>query len=169
FGSERVAALLQHVEARREDFRPAMIRRRASGERTVDTQLRNNLQLRGLGAFEDQLGGFVRSITGTLLDALHLGEPTVEPREFDLIAYRDGDYFRAHIDTSELANKVRVVSCVYYFAAMPPRFSGGALRLHGFPAPALEGKLASAPYVDVAPETDTLVAFPAWLRHEVLP
>ena len=39
-----------------------------------------------------------------MLDALHLAEPAVEPREFDLIAYRDGDYFRAHIDTTELTD-----------------------------------------------------------------
>jgi hypothetical protein len=66
----------------------------------VDTQRRNHLQIRGLGGFEDTLGGFVRSIAARMLDALHLAEPAVEPREFDLIAYRDGDYFRAHIDTT---------------------------------------------------------------------
>jgi Rps23 Pro-64 3,4-dihydroxylase Tpa1-like proline 4-hydroxylase len=135
----------------------------------VDTQQRNHLQVRGLGAFGDQFGGFVRSVTSTMLDALHLGEPAVEPREFGVIAYRDGDYFRAHIDTFDLIHKVRVVSCVYYFAATPPRFGGGALRLHGFPKPSADGKPTPPPHVDVAPESDTLVAFPAWLRHEVLP
>jgi Rps23 Pro-64 3,4-dihydroxylase Tpa1-like proline 4-hydroxylase len=169
FGPERVAALLDYVEMRHEDFQPARVRRRASGEKTVDTQRRNHLQLRGLGAFEDALGGFVRSIKGRMLDALHLGEPAIEPREFDLIAYRDGDYFRAHVDTSELTHTVRVLSCVYYFAATPPRFTGGALRLHGFPKPSIDGRRELTPYVDVPPETDTLVAFPAWLRHEVLP
>jgi len=169
FGRERVAALLDYAETRRADFRPAKIRRRASGERTVDTQRRNHFQLRGLGAFEDTLDRFVRSVTRTMLDTLHLAEPAVEPREFDLTAYRDGDYFRAHIDTSEVADKVRVVSCIYYFGATPPRFSGGALRLHGFPKPSPDGTPAPVPYVDVAPESDTLVAFPAWLWHEVLP
>jgi SM-20-related protein len=169
FGPERVTALLDYVEARREDFRPARVRRRASGERTVDAQVRNHLQVRGLGAFEDQLGSFVRSNAGTILDTLHLTEPAVDPREFDLIAYRDGDYFRAHVDTSELTHTVRVLSCVYYFAATPPRFTGGALRLHGFPKPSIGGRRELTPYVDVPPETDTLVAFPAWLRHEVLP
>jgi SM-20-related protein len=169
FGPERVAALLDYVEARREDFRPAKIRRRASGEGTVDTHRRNHLQIRGLGGFEDTLGGFVRSIAARMLDALHLAEPAVEPREFDLIAYRDGDYFRAHIDTTELADTVRVVSCVYYFAATPPGFGGGSLRLYGFPTTPLDRRPEATPYVDVPPESDTLVAFPSWLRHEVLP
>jgi Rps23 Pro-64 3,4-dihydroxylase Tpa1-like proline 4-hydroxylase len=169
FGPERVAALLDHVETRREDFRPAWVRRRRSGEKLVDTEQRHHLHLSDLGAFKDQLGGFVRSVTGTMLDALRIGEAAAEPREFDIIAYRDGDYFRAHIDTFNLVDMVRVVSCVYYFAATPPGFSGGTLRLYGFPKPTPDGKPAPAPYVDVAPESDTLLAFPAWLRHEVLP
>jgi Rps23 Pro-64 3,4-dihydroxylase Tpa1-like proline 4-hydroxylase len=169
FGPERVAALLDHVEARRDDFQPARILRRASGERAVDKELRNHLQLRGLGAFEDTLAGFVRHNARTMIDALRLAEPAVEPREFDLIAYRDGDYFRAHVDTSQVADKVRVVSCIYYFAATPPGFSGGTLRLQGFPRPSPTGTPEPPSCVDVPPESDTLVAFPAWLRHEVLP
>jgi len=102
----------------------------------VDTQRLNHLQIRGLGGFEDTLGGFVRSIAARMLDALHLAEPAVEPREFDLIAYRDGDYFRAHIDTTEFTDTL---------------FRGHAARFRRLTA-ALR-----------------LVAFPSWLRHEVLP
>src|SRR2546423_5148826 len=95
-------------------------------------------------------------------------EPVVEPKEFEITAYRDGGRFGAHIDTSEKLNRVRVLSCVYYFAATPCRFSGGELRLYGFPA-ASSKDAAAPPLVDLVPETDTLVAFPSWLRHEVLP
>ena len=45
---------------------------------------------------------------------------------------------------------------------------GGELRLFAFPGK--NGADAGAPpFVDVAPETDTFVAFPSWMRHEVLP
>lgn len=33
----------------------------------------------------------------------------------------------------------------------------------------LDRRPEATPYVDVPPESDTLVAFPSWLRHEVLP
>jgi Rps23 Pro-64 3,4-dihydroxylase Tpa1-like proline 4-hydroxylase len=110
----------------------------------------------------------VRSIIAPTLDELRLNEPGGEPREFEISAYGDGGHFNAHIDTVEVLDRVRILSCVYYFAATPPRFSGGALRLHAFPSRA--GAVTDAPpYVDVAPETDTFVAFASWLRHEVLP
>jgi SM-20-related protein len=53
---------------------------------------------------------------------------------------------------------------------MPRPFTGGELRLYGFPKWATPGERATPlPYVDIEPETDTLVIFPSWLRHEVRP
>ena len=66
--------------------------------------------------------------------------------------------FGAHVDTNELTDRVRVISCVYYFARTPGAFGGGELRLYGFPV-----RSRNAPVcVDIVPETDTLVAFPSW-------
>jgi SM-20-related protein len=168
-GAERVAALLDHVAARRGDFRSSIIRKRRSGMRGVDPQSRKSLSLRDLGPFQGELDTVVRAIAGASLKALHIDEAAVEPGEFDLLAYRDGDYFRAHIDTFDLMDKVRVLSCVYYFATTPRRFTGGELRLYGLPKPSAGSPSEPVPHVDVAPETDTLVVFPSWLQHEVLP
>jgi Rps23 Pro-64 3,4-dihydroxylase Tpa1-like proline 4-hydroxylase len=166
-GAGRVAALLDHVAARRDDFCPSSISRRATF--IVDQELRRSLSLRDLGPFESEIDAVVRSIAGAALAALHIAETAVEPRQFDLVAFRDGDYLRAHIDTTERADKVRVLSGVYYFATTPRRFTGGELRLHGFPRPSAGSRPELAPHVDVAPDTDTLVVFPSMLRHEVLP
>ena len=87
-------------------------------------------------------------------------------RKVEISSYGDGGLFAPHLDTTDLPDRVRILSCVYYFARSPGRFSGGELRLHGFPSPSGEG---SAPVVDVAPETDTLIAFPSWLVHQILP
>jgi hypothetical protein len=168
-GTGRVAALLDHVAARRDDFRPSSIRRRRSATFIVDQELRRSLSLRDLGPFESEIDAVVRSIAGAALAALHIAETAVEPRQFDLVAFRDGDYLRAHIDTTERADKVRVLSCVYYFATTPLGFTGGELRLHGFPRPSAGSRPEPAAHVDVAPDTDTLVVFPSMLRHEVLP
>src|SRR5262249_45472756 len=124
--------------------------------------------LMDLGPFKRRIESFVYKIITPALAQLHLNEPSVEPREFEISAYGDAGHFAAHIDTDERLGRVRILSCVYYFAATPPRFSGGELRLHAFPT--LSGKnSAAAPFIDILPETDTLVAFPSWLRHEVLP
>jgi Rps23 Pro-64 3,4-dihydroxylase Tpa1-like proline 4-hydroxylase len=166
-GAERVAALLAHVSARRDDFTPAMIRNRRSGERLVDRDVRDCLYLRDLGVFEEPIKAFVSAIADRAVTMLGLIEPCVEPTEFEIAAYGDGGRFGAHIDTDERLGRVRVLSCVYYFAATPRRFSGGELRLYGFPT--LSRAAAAAPSVDIHPDADTLVVFPSWLRHEVLP
>ena len=167
-GASTVAALLDYAISREPEFRVARAYDRRSGALAVDAGRRDCMLLAGLGPFQAAMEAFVRSIIEPALSELRLDESGGEPKEFEISAYGDGGHFNPHIDTVEVLDRVRVLSCVYYFAATPPRFSGGALRLHAFPSRA--GAVTSAPaYVDVAPETDTFVAFASWLRHEVLP
>jgi SM-20-related protein len=168
-GSANVTGLLQHVALRQQDFRPAGVRNRRSGERRVDINQRDCLFLDDLGPYKQKIDSFIRSVLHRVVGELRLAESAIEPREFEICAYGDGGRFGVHVDTNELIDRVRVASCVYYFAASPPRFSGGELRLHGFPVRSAEGASVAPTSVDIAPETDTLVAFPSWLRHEVLP
>jgi SM-20-related protein len=167
FGSSTVAELLDYVAQREENFRPAIIRIHRTGERRVDRRQRDCLYLPDLGPFKEKFETFVRDAVPNMLVGLRLAETAVEPRELEICAYGDGSHFGAHVDTNEV--RVRVMSCVYYFAASPRRFSGGELRLHGFPVRSADGVAVAPVSVDIAPETDTLVAFPSWLRHEVLP
>ncbi len=168
-GAERVAAMLDYVAAREADFWSATVRNRKSGERVLDRHFRNCLSLKELDVFEAPIRAFASAVTPQALDAFHMVEPNVELREFGFLAYRDGGYFRAHLDTIERLDRVRLLSFVYYFATTPRRFRGGELRLHGFPARTSGKAPATSAFVDVPPDTDTLVIFPSWLRHEVLP
>jgi SM-20-related protein len=168
-GPPTVAELLQHVARHEADFKPAVIRNRRSGERRVDPGQRDCLFLGDLGSFKPMIDSFIRGSIPKMLAELQLGEATVEPREFEICAYGDGGHFGAHVDTNELTDRVRVMSCVYYFAASPQRFSGGELRLYGFPVRPAEGATVAPAFVDIAPQTDNLVVFPSWMRHEVLP
>jgi SM-20-related protein len=167
-GTKTVAGLLDFVAARKGDFRPAVVRNRDSGERRVDYGLRDCLYLMDLGAFEAPLKAFVGDIAAATLASLQPNEALSAPGDFEIAAYGNGGHFGSHIDTDERVDRVRVLSCVYYFAAMPSRFSGGELRLHGLPILS-GGHATQSPFVDVMPDTDTLVVFPSWLRHEVLP
>lgn len=95
--------------------------------------------------------------------------------ELELAAHGDGAHFAPHLDLAYgpsrgLARDERAgaggrrVSAVYYFHAEPKGFSGGALRLHRFGSGA-----AGEPggYVDVEPEQNALLVFPAIALHEV--
>jgi SM-20-related protein len=168
-GAETVAQLLQHATQRQADFKPAIVRSRQTGQPRVDQRQRDCLYLSDLGPFREKFTALVRAAIPRMVAELKLGNAAIEPRELEICAYRDGGHFGAHIDTNELVDRVRVVSCVYYFAAEPRRFHGGSLRLLGFPAPSAADTAAAPDSVDIAPDTDTLVAFPSWMRHQVLP
>ena len=165
-GAQMVASLLRHVHAREQDFVPALTRLRGVPGLSIDEAHRKCLLLGDLGEFRAPFEAFVRSIAPQALARLGLIEPHVEPKEFQISAYRDGGHFVTHVDVDELA-RVRVLSCVYYFAATPRRFSGGELRLYGFPAVRGGSRSTVPSVIDVAPDTDTLVVFPSWLSHEV--
>jgi hypothetical protein len=165
-GPAAVAGLLDYVVLHRDQFRPAPVRIRGTEQEAVDHGRRDGLLLGDLGPFRAPIEAFVRRIAPDALARLGLTEPAVEPREFEISSYGDGGHFAAHLDTTDLPDRVRILSCVYYFARSPARFSGGALRLHGFPSPSGKG---SSPVIDVLPETDTLIAFPSWLVHQILP
>jgi hypothetical protein len=167
-GAATAAALLEYAVSREADFQAGRAYDRRSGQEQIDRARRDCVLLDDVGAFRASMERFVRSIIAPTLGELRLNESGGEPREFEISAYGDGGHFNAHIDTVEVPDRVRILSCVYYFAATPPRFSGGALRLHAFPSRAAADTDAPR-YVDVAPETDTFVAFASWLRHEVLP
>lgn len=166
FGSSTVSALLDYVDERQAAFKPALVRSRRTGERGVNPSLRVSLSLTDLGPFRPQIESAMRAIAPIALARLGLIEPKVEPREFEFARYGDGCYFKTHVDTTERVQNVRILSCVYYFSAMPRRYSGGELRLRGFPDPLRE---TAGPIIDIPPEPDKLVIFPSWLEHEVLP
>jgi hypothetical protein len=166
-GADTVAGLLEHVAAREADFRPAVVRDRRTGERSVKLSRRDCLSSSDLGPSRSPIETFIRRIAPFALAELRMDEPRHEPREFSICAYGEGGHFAPHIDTAETTGWIRILSCIYYFATTPRRFQGGELRLQGFPTLSAGG--VAAPHVDIVPETDTLVVFPSWMSHEVLP
>ena len=133
-GADYVQSLLKYVVDRQADFRTGDMHDRLTGERFVDPKMRIASFLHDLGEFGDPIRVLVDAVAAPALKALNLIEPAVEPREFLITAYPDGGYIGEHIDTQTGPRRVRILSCVYYFAATPQRFSGGQLRLYGFPA-----------------------------------
>jgi Rps23 Pro-64 3,4-dihydroxylase Tpa1-like proline 4-hydroxylase len=88
--------------------------------------------------------------------------------ELELVAHNHGDHFGRHVDTLRHSTNysertARFLSAVYYFFSEPPGFSGGELRIHPFGPPDPQGR-----YVDVTPQNNMAVFFPAFAAHEVL-
>jgi SM-20-related protein len=164
-GPQAVAALVDYVVAREAAFVPARVHLRGQDSQRVDPARRKALLLADLSEFRPVIENAVRQIVPLAMAELGLIEPAVEPREFEISAHTDGGHFEPHVDTVDRLERVRILSCVYYFATTPRHFDGGELRLYGFPGASKE----SVAFVDISPETDSLIMFPSWMRHEIRP
>ena len=164
------ARLLAWTLAARDRFQPARL---IGG--TVDPERRIASNLREVGPLRPIFEAAVAARLADIFAAAGTRPFTPGPLELELAAHGDGAHFAPHLDLAygpsrglardERAGvKGRLVSAVYYFHAEPTGFTGGALRLHRFGSKA-SGEPGS--YVDIAPEQNALLVFPAIALHEV--
>jgi Rps23 Pro-64 3,4-dihydroxylase Tpa1-like proline 4-hydroxylase len=158
--------LLDHAQEQRENFQVSAI---GWGEsKRIDLSLRQSRRLRQLGDLEDELRGRARETLPAMFQ--QLGAARFEPSKFELemVAHGDGAFYGKHRDTNVLTgpkfSNRRIISAVYYFHRVPKAFSGGTLRIYSF-----VGDQDTGAFIDVEPTNDTLVFFPSWFPHEVLP
>ena len=163
-GEEMVGRLLDLARAREADFSESGV---GDKQRRIDLATRRSRLLRDFGDLEGELRPRFAAAADIGIRELRVTPFEVVPMTLDLVAHGDGAFYRRHTDIfSNAAERKtnRALSGVYYFHAEPKGFAGGALRLH----PLLPG-VAEGRYVDIPPERDTLVLFPSWAQHEVMP
>jgi Rps23 Pro-64 3,4-dihydroxylase Tpa1-like proline 4-hydroxylase len=168
-GAGTVEQLLAYAQLSQHLFHDSTV---GYGEgREVDKQQRCSRALRESvlrenGDFAGRLEASMKQLMPTMIETL--GNTTFNPHKFEIemVAHGDGAFFAKHVDlaTGRHLESDRVISCVYYFHATPKAFSGGVLRLHSLAASGQPGT-----FVDIEPFFDTLVYFPSWFPHEVLP
>lgn len=149
--------------------------------------IRRSRKLHGteLGDWKPRLSRRLTPHVGALVADLGIMPFEIAATEIGLACHNDGDFYRRHIDLQTGAvdrHRRRFLSLVYYFHTVPAAFSGGALRLHPInrPSPRADGDQGGGGArgdpdvppigcIDIAPRHNRLVAFPAWIPHEVLP
>jgi SM-20-related protein len=157
-----VAGLLDYALSRHSDFAPTTV---VPG--TVDTSTRVSIGLGELGGYRKVFKAKILDLVPTLISRLQVSPFEAGRLETELVAHGDGAFYKQHIDTQtdlhEDNKQIRVLSGVYYFNAEPKAFTGGALRLH-----AIGGK-SGKNFVDIEPVRNSLLVFPSWAPHEVMP
>ena len=159
---ETAGGLVDYAVSRESDFAPTQV-----GSKAVDPIVRVSTGLRDLGRFRPILKARIFALLPELVARLGVGPIEAPTLETELVAHGDGAFYTRHVDTqlahyAEITN-VRVLSGVYYFHAGPKRFSGGALRLYAI------GGRPEADFVDIEPAHNSLLFFPAWAPHAVMP
>jgi Rps23 Pro-64 3,4-dihydroxylase Tpa1-like proline 4-hydroxylase len=165
-GPQTVERLLQFVHSNEHRFVDSSIVSKGKGDR-VDRTHRVSRKLPNFNNFNSELKSKLKSKDVLPLMFDMLGKQPFIPRnvEVELVAHGDGAFFGRHIDTRfDQKAEGRVISAVYYFHAVPKAFSGGVLRIHSLAASGQPGT-----FVDITPDYDTLVFFPSFFPHEVLP
>ncbi|MCA1196390.1 2OG-Fe(II) oxygenase [Sphingomonas sp. R647] len=158
---EMHAALLDWTLSNAARFVPAQL---AGG--MVNPAARSALVLRDLGPLATPLDARMRAETSGWTASLRATRFETSEVELELAAHNEGAHFTLHTDTyasADAARGDRMLSAVYYFHRQPKGFDGGALRLH---------RLGAAPGdagEDITPDDNSLVVFPSWGPHEVMP
>jgi SM-20-related protein len=158
---EPLAALLGFAARHEAQFEPSGVVGRAKPG--PDPEIRRSTGMRRLGEFRPLLRARLLALAPTLIAELRLSAFEVSKVELELVAHGDRAFYKRHIDTMTAveAAHVRVLSGVFYFHHEPRAFSGGALRLYAIGD--------NSRFVDIEPVCNTLLVFPAWAPHEVLP
>jgi Rps23 Pro-64 3,4-dihydroxylase Tpa1-like proline 4-hydroxylase len=161
FDAATVDGLLAHSLALEETFTPTRI-----GSKGIDPAVRRSRGTRDLGPFRPIFEKRMAELAPTLVAELGLTPFEVHSIELQLVAHGEGAFYLRHIDTQtariDEVERLRVLSGVYYFHALPKAFSGGELRLFAIGPSATQ-------FVDVTPEHNSLLIFPSWAPHEVRP
>ena len=140
--------------------RPAFTRSKTSpGKHYTDWRRSTVIYDNQLTGATARLDAEVRARLPDVMRALGIPTFRVASLEMQLTSHNDGEYDKTHGDSGTPDTAGRVVTFVYYFHAVPKRFSGGELVLHG----------PDGHDYPVEPENDTIVFFNSRTMHEVRP
>ena len=162
-GADAAAGLLDFALGHEAAFEPT--RTGFADKGRIRPDVRVSTGTRDLGPYKPMLKDRLRALVPELVARLGT-TPVVEPKfELQLVAHNDGAFYKRHIDTQTASerDRIRVLSGVYYFHARPRAFAGGALRLYAIGDPDMRS------FIDVEPAHDSLLVFPSWAPHEVMP
>lgn len=166
-GRQASAELLTYASASPE-YASSTLLDAATHAHTRDDRVRFSRTTRKLGEFENLLRNRVAETVLTVRQELGLPEFSLHHVELEMASHGDGGHYHDHTDTVHENNAGRIMSAVYYFFAEPRRFSGGELCLFGWwrdPADTAH----DPPHQYITPENDSLLIFPSWAVHEVMP
>ncbi|WP_066558979.1 2OG-Fe(II) oxygenase [Croceicoccus bisphenolivorans] len=121
----------------------------------------------GLGPIKDRFRACVAAVLPEISATLGTPPPERPLFEMELVAHRDGAFYKRHIDThtqgtASRREGVRILSLVYYFHRQPRHFTGGELAIFAFgPNP--------DPVRLVEARDNRLTCFSSIAVHEVMP
>lgn len=158
-------ALYRHACEIEGRFRHARI---SSGDHPYDPDKRETLLAWDFEGKRQHFLDFVEHNLERFQDALGFPRFTAERYEIKLTNHLDGGFFNTHRDNHNAPNAPgRALTWLYYFSALPPRFSGGELFI--LDSNPTRQQASASFFTKVKPRPNRFVAFPSWYYHAVGP
>jgi SM-20-related protein len=161
-------ALTKYVMEHEPDFTPSTVIPHEGPESTADLSYRKSLVLYNLGEYTSLIQDRLLALLPDVLAAFKRAAFPISQFDIQLTASNDGDFFKVHQDNSSEEINHREISFVYYFHSEPKAFTGGQLKLYNSQDGAVEHSQNRTAQT-ITPRQNTVVLFPSYLDHEVLP
>ncbi|MBO0717573.1 MAG: 2OG-Fe(II) oxygenase [Rhizobiales bacterium] len=164
-GPQMVGKLLEYAQSHRDSFCESRVWNTAKGKSERDPTVRRSWRTRNLGSLRDEIELRARQLLPDMYAQLGIERSESHKFDIEMVAHCDGAFYGEHRDWQPRSSlSRRLISAVYYFHRLPKSFSGGALRVYP-----IAGAKNSTAFIEIEPINDTLVFFPSWFPHEVLP
>jgi SM-20-related protein len=140
----------------------------SSSVSTGDEDYRRSKVLYEFPDFAELFRQKIAALAPTLTQRFGIAPFPIADVECQMTAHNDGNYFKLHNDNGSPDTATRALTYVYYFFNEPQAFSGGALRLYN-------SRIENGAYqqgahaADVPPRNNSILFFPSYCHHEVLP
>lgn len=133
-----------------------------------DTDYRRSWVLYEFPEFSGIILNYVQMLIPQVLKSLKMQPFEISYIESQITAHNHGNYYKVHNDNGSPDVEDRELTYVYYFYKEPKQFSGGELLIYD--AEIKNNMFGKADtYKTYTPHNNTLIFFPSYFMHEVLP
>jgi len=133
-----------------------------------DPDYRRSWVLYEFPEFSGIILNYVQMLIPQVLKSLKMQPFEISYIEAQITAHNHGNYYKVHNDNGSPDVADRELTYVYYFYQEPKQFSGGELLIYD--AEIKNNMFAKADtYKTYTPHNNTLIFFPSYFMHEVLP
>ncbi|AFY73944.1 hypothetical protein Syn7502_01912 [Synechococcus sp. PCC 7502] len=153
--------LLAFVRSQEQYFVP-------SANSANDPDYRRSQVLHNFPEFAEIIKNRINAISPYIQTYLRIDSFTPSRIEIQLTMHNHGNYYKIHNDNGSPDCANRVLTFVYYFYREPKAFTGGELVLYDSQI-ANNSYVAASTYKTVQPQNNSIVFFPSYYMHEVLP
>ncbi len=160
---EQTAELTQLVLDSQDRFQPTAV-----STSDVDYRRSHVLHQQHFSHFSDLITKRIQEEMPQILAALNMSAFPLGEIEAQLTSHNDGHYYRIHNDNGSPDTATRELTYVYYFHRQPKGFSGGELRIYDIVIRNNMYQAAETSHL-VEPHHNSIVFFPSYHLHEVLP